>query len=62
MARAENAANDLAHEIDDLLREYARSPLIDLPPEPEPERKARAQRLRDMQALIPGAWRARNAG
>jgi hypothetical protein len=62
MARADKAASDLAHEIDDLLREHARSPLIDLPPEPEPERRARAQRLRDLQALIPGAWRARDAG
>jgi HNH endonuclease len=62
MARAERAASDLGHEIDDLLREHARSPLIDLPPEPEPERKARAQRLRDLKALIPGAWRGRDAG
>jgi hypothetical protein len=61
MARAEKAASDLAHEIDDLLREHAKSPLIDLPPEPEPERRARALRLRELQALIPGAWRARDA-
>ena len=28
--------------------------------EPEAERKARAQRLKDLQAMIPGAWRARD--
>jgi 5-methylcytosine-specific restriction endonuclease McrA len=61
IARAEVAAVDLANEIDDLLREHARSPLTNLPPEPAPERKARAERLKNIEAMIPGAWRARDA-
>ncbi|WP_342726764.1 HNH endonuclease [Bradyrhizobium sp. B097] len=60
MAQAEKAASDLAREIEDLLCEHAGSPLIDLPEEPD-EQKARTQRLKDLQAMIPGAWRARDA-
>ncbi len=60
MAKAEVAASDLAKEIDALLCEHAKSPLVDLPPESPDERKARSQQLRNFQALAPGAWRGRD--
>jgi hypothetical protein len=47
-----------ADEIDDLLRRYARSPLIDLDPEAERLTQERMASLKSTEALFPQVWRA----
>jgi hypothetical protein len=59
IANAQKAANDIDKEIDDLLCRYAESPLIDLPEDSQAQ-KERANRLKELQAMIPGAWRGRD--
>lgn len=51
-------ADQLPSEIDTLLREYARSPLIDLDAEADANAKDRLAQLQGLQVLYPGSWRA----
>jgi hypothetical protein len=51
-------ADQLAADIDRVLRDYARSPLIDPDPEAEERSRDRAAKLQGIQALHPGTWRA----
>ena len=55
---ADKVAEQLADNIDELLRQIARSPLIDEDPEAEARNRDSARKLRDLEALYPGAWRA----
>lgn len=56
------AADQLATQIDDLLRENARSGMIDPDPAKEDEARARASRLKAYSALFPGIWHAAKGG
>ena len=58
IARAQGVAEDLASEIDSILRSYAKSDLIDPDPDSELRAKERAKTLKAMQALHPESWRA----
>jgi len=55
---ADKAVEQLANAIDEQLRDFAKSPLIDDDPEAEARNKESAKKLKDMEALYPGAWRA----
>ena len=59
IGQAITVRNDLADDIDRLLRDFARSPLIEA--EPDPDLEARTQerqaRLKKTEALHPGNWR-----
>ncbi len=55
---ATSTQSKISQEIDDLLRSYARSPLIEADPEAEARDRDRAADLKSMEALFPGAWRA----
>lgn len=59
IANAIEVANHTAEEIDELLRMYAKSPLIDPDPDSEQRAKKRAEKLADWKILYPGIWRAR---
>jgi hypothetical protein len=61
--RASAAADQIANNVDSLLREYARSPLIDAETHQGPEAHAeqRAARLKQLQVLYPETWRAPRA-
>jgi hypothetical protein len=61
IAKAITVANRMANDIDALLREHARSSLID--PDPESEKRAadRAAKLDTWKGLYPGSWRAPKA-
>ena len=61
IARASTVGGKLADEIDKLLREYARSSLIDPAPESEQRAKERATKLNDLRILYAGSWRAPRA-
>jgi len=60
IGNVETEATRIMEEIDDLLREHAKSPLIDPDPEAEKRAEERARRLRQKEALFPGIWRARD--
>jgi HNH endonuclease len=55
-----NASDELADAIDRILREYARSPLIEVESGPELEKRKRERqaRLKKVEALYPGNWRS----
>ena len=57
---ATSIADKFSDEIDSLLRSYAKSDLIDADTSPETEArlKERAEKLKNMQSLFPGSWRA----
>lgn len=57
---AMSVASKFPEEIDDLLRSYAKSELIDDDPDPDAEArlKLRSDTLKGMQSLFPGSWRA----
>lgn len=59
-AQAEEVAEKLGGEIDKLLRDYAKSELIDPEPKSEAEqhKQERNAALTSMHALYPGTWRA----
>jgi len=62
--RASTAADQITNSIDSLLRAYARSPLID--PDAEQasnadDAKERSEKLKLLQVLYPGNWRAPRA-
>ncbi len=54
-------AETLASDIDDVLRDYAQSTLIDDDVDLEAEVTERMSKLRDIEALHPGVWRGRRA-
>lgn len=56
--RATHADDALGQKIDALLRDYARSALIDPDPDTQERIKARKERLKHIEGLHPGAWRA----
>jgi hypothetical protein len=56
--QAEAVAEQLAEGIDTVLRDFARSPLIDPDPEADARAEKRAVNLQAMQSLYPGNWRA----
>ena len=55
---AMSVAEKFPEEIDDLLRSYAKSELIDDDPDAEARLKKRSETLKGMQLLFPGSWRA----
>jgi hypothetical protein len=62
--KASKAINDVAatadgitDRIDAILRENAKSPLIDHDPKAEEERLEKQKRMKELQALYPGSWR-----
>ncbi|MGC1407941.1 MAG: HNH endonuclease signature motif containing protein [Acetobacteraceae bacterium] len=59
LQHAISAERTIAETIDSVLRERARSPLIDPDPEAEAHTRERIGRLEQMEALHPGAWRQR---
>ena len=58
ISRATDIANRIPDEIDALLREHARSPLVDPDPEAASRAEERASKLEGLQNLHPGRWRA----
>jgi hypothetical protein len=55
-------ADQMAEEIDGLLRRFARAPLIDPDPEAEKRAQERFANLNDLKILLPGTWRAPKPG
>jgi HNH endonuclease len=56
--QAVSMADKVADDIDSVLRDFARSPLIDPDPDSEARAEERAAKLQQRQALYPGNWRA----
>ncbi len=56
--RLADVADRIADEIDQILRSHAKSELIDNDSETQTRTVERSKRLKDWQALYPGAWRA----
>jgi hypothetical protein len=56
--RAEETQDRIQAEIDDILRDYARSPFLDVRSETEVERKDRESKLAGIQSLYAGNWAA----
>jgi hypothetical protein len=61
ITQANVAADRIATDIDSLLRDYARSPLIDTNQGSEANAEERAANLKRLQVLYPGSWRAPRA-
>lgn len=57
--RSEELADRLEEDIDELLRTYARSPLIEDDPVDKESQHARAEKMKGYRALFPGTWRNR---
>lgn len=55
---AMNVAEDLSAAIDSVLRDFAKSPLIDPDGDAEERAKERAKQLQELEAMYPGSWRA----
>lgn len=53
-----SVADQIANDIDSLLREHARSPLIDPDTESESRHQERTAKLKQIEGLFPGNWRA----
>ncbi len=64
ISQAIDASNEMASDIDLLLGEYARSPLLDVESGPELEARTRERqaRLKKTEALYPGNWRTPRKG
>lgn len=58
---ATKVAEKMVNEIDQILSDYARSPMADPDPDAEVRAKERAANLRAWQELYPGAWRSRKS-
>ncbi len=56
--KAAEVGEELATKIDDILRQFASSPLVGPDPEAPAAAAERAARLKKMERLYPGAWRA----
>lgn len=59
--KADKMAEKLADSLDDLLRDFAKSPLLDEDPEATQRLQERGTKLKDLEAMYPGIWRARRA-
>ena len=55
---AVSVANQMAEDIDTLLRDRAHSELVDPDPESESRAQQRAAKLKGLEVLYPGSWRA----
>jgi hypothetical protein len=55
---AMGVAEDLSAAIDSVLRDFAKSPLVDPDGDAEKRAKERAKQLQELEAMYPGAWRA----
>jgi 5-methylcytosine-specific restriction endonuclease McrA len=55
---AMNVAEDLSAAIDSVLRDFAKSPLVDPDGDAEERAKERAKQLQELEAMYPGSWRA----
>lgn len=51
-------ADEIQSAIDSVLREYAGSPLVDPDPNEAQRAKSRAEKLKELEAIYPGNWRA----
>jgi hypothetical protein len=58
IGKAEEVASRMAEQVDSILKENARSPLLDTDGEQATRARERADRLAALQVLYPGAWRA----
>jgi len=60
--QAEATQVRIMDQVDDLLREYARSPLIDddLDPGADARARKRSEALKNIEAIYPGVWRGRH--
>ncbi len=56
--KAMNVAEDLGAAIDSVLRDFAKSPLVDPDGDAEQRAKERAKQLQELEAMYPGSWRA----
>jgi hypothetical protein len=56
--QAVRAADDLANDIDDILQEYATSPLLDVEEDTAEHVEERKKKLKELKALHKGNWRA----
>ena len=54
---AEGVAKSIEDDVEKLLREHAKSPLLDPDPEAQARANERAARLEAMRVLYPGTWR-----
>ncbi|WP_315728840.1 HNH endonuclease [Bradyrhizobium sp. SZCCHNS2015] len=59
IARAQKLGEQIAGEIDEILREFARSTLIDPDPDSAERAEERKQRLKQLKSIEPGKWRGR---
>jgi hypothetical protein len=55
---AMEVAEDLGAAIDSVLRDFAKSPLVDPDGDSEQRAKERTKQLQELEAMYPGAWRA----
>lgn len=55
---AMDVAEDLGAAIDSVLRDFAKSPLVDPDGDAEQRAKERAKQLQELEAMYPGSWRA----
>jgi hypothetical protein len=55
---AMDVADDLGAAIDSVLRDFAKSPLVDPDGDAEERAKERAKQMRELEAMYPGSWRA----
>jgi len=55
---AMGVAEDLSMAIDSVLRDFAKSPLVDPDGDAELRAKERAKQLQELEAMYPGSWRA----
>ncbi len=59
IARAQRIGESIADQIDKVLREFAKSELIDPDPQSQERAEARKERLNQMQGIYEGKWRGR---
>ncbi|WP_340646158.1 HNH endonuclease [Phenylobacterium sp.] len=59
ISNAQQMADQIADEIDSILRMNARSPLLDQDPDADKHAQERAARLAEIENLHPGVWRGR---
>jgi hypothetical protein len=60
--RATELAKSIPEDIDALLRQYARSDLVDDDPEAQARASERKAKLAELEAIYPGSWRGRRKG
>lgn len=57
---AEKTARDIEDQLDQILRDHAKSSLIQDEPESDTRTKTRKERLKDLETIFPGVWRGRD--